>query len=123
MNTLAERLGHRIARQRRATGLTQAELAEKVGVQPETISRLETGKRRVSMEMLALLSGSLDIELHELFRLQLSDGPKDQAMGKLVWFASRLTAAEIELVMDVGAAVLLHTRRGHTGLASPTNKP
>jgi hypothetical protein len=75
------------------------------------------------MEMLALLSGSLDIELHELFRLQLSDGPKDQAMGKLVWFASRLTAAEIELVMDVGAAVLLHTRRAHTGLASPTNKP
>ena len=111
MNTLAERLGHRIASQRRATGLTQAELAEKVGVQPETICRLETGKRRVSLEMLALISESLSLELHELFRLPETDSPKDKAMDRLLWFGSRLSVAEIELVLDVGAAVLVHTRR------------
>lgn len=111
MNTLAERLGHRIARQRRAAGLTQAELAEKVGVQPETISRLETGKRMVSLGMMALLSESLGLELHELFRLLPTDSPKDKAMGRLLWFGSRLSTSEIELVLDVGAAVLMHTRR------------
>lgn len=111
MNTLSERLGHRIARQRRAAGLTQAELAEKVGVQPETISRLETGRRRVSMEMLTLISESLSLELHELFRMQETDSPKDKAMGRLLWFGSRLSVAEIELILDVGAAVLVHTRR------------
>jgi transcriptional regulator with XRE-family HTH domain len=111
MNSLAERLGHRIARQRRVSGLTQAELAELVGVQPETISRLETGKRSVSMGMMALVSESLGLDLHELFRLQLSDSPKDEAMGRLVWFASRLSAAEIELVLDVGSTVLAHARR------------
>lgn len=111
MNTLAERLGHRIARQRRAAGLTQAELAEKVGVQPETISRLETGKRRVSLEMLALISESLSLELHELFRLPETDTPKDKAIGRLLWFGSRLSVAELELVLDVGSAVLLHARR------------
>ena len=111
MNTIAQRLGHKIARQRRAAGLTQAELAEKVGVQPETISRLETGKRTVSLGMMVLLSESLGLELHELFRLQSTDSPKDKAMGKLLWFGSRLSVAEIELVLDVGAAVLTHTRR------------
>ena len=111
MNTLAERLGHRIARQRRAAGLTQAELAEKVGVQPETISRLETGNRRVSLEMLALISESLSLELYELFRLPERDTPKDEAMDRLLWFGSRLSVAELELVLDVGSAVLLHARR------------
>jgi transcriptional regulator with XRE-family HTH domain len=110
MNTITQRLGHKIARQRRAAGLTQAELAEKVGVQPETISRLETGKRTVSLGMMALLSESLGLELHELFRLQSTDSPKDKALGKLLWFGSRLSVAEIELVLDVGAAVLTHTR-------------
>lgn len=111
MNTLAERLGHRIARQRRAAGLTQAELAEKVGVQPETISRLETGKRAVSLEMMTLISESLSLELHELFHLQSTDSPKDKAIGRLLWFGSRLSVAEIELILDVGAAVLVHHRR------------
>ncbi len=115
MNTIAQRLGHRIARQRRAAGLTQAELAEKVGVQPETISRLETGKRAVSLGMIAIISESLGLELHELFRLQLTDSPKDQSMGRLVWFASKLSAAEIELVLDVGSTVLAHTRRTQLG--------
>ncbi len=111
MNTLAERLGHRISRQRRAAGLTQAELAEQVGVQPESISRLETGKRRVSLEMLALISESLSLELYELFRSPETDSSKDKAMDRLLWFGSRLSVAEIELVLDVGAAVLVHTRR------------
>ena len=102
MNTLAERLGHRIAR-RRAAGLTQAELAEQVGVQPETISRLETGKRMVSLEMLAFISESLSLELDELFRLPETDSPKNEAMDRLLWFGSRLSVAEIELVLDVGA--------------------
>lgn len=115
MNTLSERLGHRIAGQRRAAGLTQAELAEKVGVQPETISRLETGKRRVSLEMIVLISESLSLELHELFRLQSTGSPKDKAMGRLVWFASRLSEAEIELILDVGAAVLVHARKTQLG--------
>lgn len=110
MNTIAQQLGHRIARQRRAAGLTQAELAERVGVQPESISRLETGKRTVSLGTMALLSESLGLELHELFRLRPSDSPKDKAMGKLLWFGSRLSVAEIELILDVGAAVLMHTR-------------
>jgi transcriptional regulator with XRE-family HTH domain len=115
MPTLAERLGQRIARQRRVVGLTQAELAEKAGVQPETISRIETGRRTISLGLVVLLSESLDIELHELFRLPNSDSPKDRAVERLLWFASRLSLAEIELVMDVGAAVLGHARRAQLG--------
>jgi transcriptional regulator with XRE-family HTH domain len=113
METLNAKLGQRIARYRKAIGLTQADLAEKVGVQPETICRIERGQRAVSLELIGLLSTSLDIELHDLFRLRKSDNPKDRAVERLLWFSARLSSEEIELLMDVGAAVLEHTRRNN----------
>lgn len=111
MKSIEERLGNRIARQRRVVGLTQAELAERASVQPETICRIESGKRTVSLGLLVLLAESLDLELHELFRFQTVDSPKDRAVERLRWFGSRLTATEIDLLLDVGAAVLASIRR------------
>ena len=110
MATIAEELGQRIAIQRRAFGLTQARLAEKIDVQPETISRIETGKRTASLDLVARIADALDLELHELFRAHEKDNPRSRAIEKLLWFAQRLSPAEIELVMDVGSAVLKHTR-------------
>lgn len=111
LKTLEGRLGERIARQRQLVGLTQAELAEKVEVQPETISRIENGRRGMSLGLMVLLSESLDLELHELLHIPPSDTPKDQATERLLWFASRSTAEEIELILNIGSAVLAHTRR------------
>jgi transcriptional regulator with XRE-family HTH domain len=111
MKPLKDRLAERIARQRRVVGLTQAELAERAEVQPETVSRIERGRHNPSLGLLILLAEALDLELHELLRLPASDTPKDRAVERLLWFASRLSAAEIELVMDVGTAVLPHTRK------------
>ena len=115
MKSIKERLGQRIARQRRVVGLTQAELAERANVQPETICRIESGKRTVSLGLLVLLAESLDLELHELLRFQNTDSPKERAVERLLWFGSRLTVAEIELVLDVGATLLVHTRRTRPG--------
>jgi transcriptional regulator with XRE-family HTH domain len=114
MKTLEKRLGHRIARQRRAVGLTQAQLAEKVDVQPETISRIETGSQTASLRLMAHISDAIEFELHELFRLQDLDSPKDAAIEKLLWFVSRLSPAEIELVLGVGVTVIGQVRRMQT---------
>lgn len=110
MKTIEERLGQRIASQRKAVGLTQAQLAEKVDVQPETISRIETGKRAASVSLIAQISDNLELELHEMFRLQDGQSPKDGEIEKLVWFALRLSTSEIQLVLDVGTAVIARTR-------------
>ena len=112
MKTLEERLGQRIAIQRKAVGLTQAQLAEKVDVQPETINRLEKGNRTASLALIAQLSDALELELHEMFLLPEAKTPKDQAAERLIWLAARLTAEEIELVLDVATVVLGRSRRG-----------
>lgn len=111
MKTLDRQLGERIARQRRAVGLTQMELAEKVGVQPETLNRIERGKRTPSLRLLMHLSNALELELHEIVRGPEAEGPRGQIIERLLWFASRLSSEEIELVMDVGASVVTYTRR------------
>lgn len=47
---------------RDARGLTVRELAAKVGVNPSTVSRIETGKRNGSLPTLAALAAALDVE-------------------------------------------------------------
>lgn len=106
METLERQLGARIARHRKALGLTQARLAEMVRVQPETICRLETGAGTPSLQLVARTAAAIHLELWELFRFKESSSAKELAIEKLDRFASRLTATEVTLVLDAGAAVI-----------------
>ena len=54
------------ARERRK--LTQAALAKKVGVHQVTIARLETGKRRPSMDLLQRLAKALRVKIGDLLK-------------------------------------------------------
>jgi len=108
MDHIAKRIGERIGAQRRLAGLSQARLAEKVCVAPETISRLETGAAVPSVESLVSVAAELHIELHDLFRLRPEDGAKERAIEKLLWVVSRRGAADIDLVTTVAAAVFDH---------------
>ncbi len=53
-------------RQRRK--LTQAELAQRVGVHVITITRLETGARRPSMDLLQRLAKALKVKVGDLLQ-------------------------------------------------------
>jgi transcriptional regulator with XRE-family HTH domain len=48
-----EELGLRIRNERKSRGLTLGEMAEKIGISPMTLQRIETGKRSQSVIMLA----------------------------------------------------------------------
>jgi transcriptional regulator with XRE-family HTH domain len=60
------RLGQRIAERRRALGMNQTELAERFAVSQQTMANYESGKLRVAVEMLPLLSDTLGITIEEL---------------------------------------------------------
>jgi transcriptional regulator with XRE-family HTH domain len=60
---LATEIGKVIRAQREASGMTQAVLAEEVGLEIETISRMETGKRTPTIEKL--------LEFAEVFRIPI----------------------------------------------------
>lgn len=59
----AQRIGERIRHFRKAFGLTQAELAERAGMDDMTVSRLETGTRAPSLDQLERLSTVFSVPL------------------------------------------------------------
>ena len=68
MNTkILERLGKNLKHYRLDKSYTQEKLAEKIGVHPTYIGKLESGKNNPSIMLLYKISRALRIELKDLF--------------------------------------------------------
>ena len=70
-------VGARIREYRRTLGMTQASLAEQIGVTFQQVQRYENGMNRVSASKLHQIAEVLDIELIELFKPLETDTSKD----------------------------------------------
>jgi transcriptional regulator with XRE-family HTH domain len=60
-------LGVRIKELRKRAGLSQDQLAEKVGIESKYLSRIEVGKRQPSLETLENIADGLQVQMKELF--------------------------------------------------------
>lgn len=67
MSTRKMLLGARIKELRKRAGLSQDQLAEKVGIESKYLSRIEVGKRHPSLDALERIADSLQVEMKELF--------------------------------------------------------
>ncbi len=59
-------VGPRLKRMRSQRGITLADLSERTGISKSTLSRLETGQRRPSLELLLLLAQTYRVPLDDL---------------------------------------------------------
>jgi putative transcriptional regulator len=72
--TLSGRVRNHLRRHRlEAGGLTQQQLADRVGVTRQTIHSIEHGKYRPTVELALLLARALDTTVEELFQLEEDD--------------------------------------------------
>ena len=69
MQSSKEYLGSRIKELRVKAKLTQAQLAENVGIDPKHLSRIEGGKNYPSLDTLEKLAYSLNIQIGDLFEV------------------------------------------------------
>ena len=60
-------LGERITLLRKAHGITQAQLAEVLGVSQQTVQAYEVGRRRIQVAALPVVARTLSASLEELF--------------------------------------------------------
>lgn len=68
MNTkVLEKLGKNLKRYRLDCGMTQEVLAEKVGIHPTYVGKLESGKNNPSVKLLFKISRALGITLSDIF--------------------------------------------------------
>jgi len=100
-------VGQRIRQLRKDRGLTQADLATRIGIQQSDLCRMETGEYRVSLESLFKIlkifemniaeffhitpTGSLSLEEQELLNLyrSLSPSTRQQVRGLIGVFADQ----------------------------------
>ena len=59
-------LGARIAAHRKAQDITQAELAEQLGISQQAMNSFEKGRRRVPVSLLPVIANALDTTLDAL---------------------------------------------------------
>lgn len=96
---LATKIGISLSALRKHKGWTQGKLAEKVGVDTETVSRFERGATLPSLVTLQNLAVALDTTMAELIG-ESSPMPNDQTRIVCTWL-SGLKSADRELVMDM----------------------
>lgn len=59
-------IGQRIRKFRKACGLSQEELAEKVGISTTHMSHIETGNTKLSLQVLVDIASTLSVQTDEL---------------------------------------------------------
>lgn len=77
MGTIKKLLGKRIRELRKARGITQEELAEKLGIGTPNISYIENGKFAPSIENFEKLVAIFEVEPYELYKFPSKETPDD----------------------------------------------
>lgn len=67
MSDIKAKLGKRIQEIRKQKGMSQEQLAEIIGIEPNNVSRIENGKNYPTPENIAKIANALDKEVYELY--------------------------------------------------------
>lgn len=102
--TTRETFGERLARYRKIRGLTQAELAQKIGATQRMIAYYESQTKFPPAHLLPVITKALHVSLDELFGLKTIPLPDDVNTKSRVWqelkHVSKLTPKEKKAILN-----------------------
>lgn len=91
-------LGCRIGYMRKRSGLSQEKLAELLGIDPNSVSRIECGVHYPSLDTLEKISTILKVEMHEFFLFRKTDTIREMRTF-LIQTASEVGDAKLDEVV------------------------
>ena len=95
LNTLAEHIRAR----RKAIGITQEQLAERAGLSPNYIARLEIASNTPSLHALISIAKALGTQAYELLNVESGYTWLNKAQ-EIAWLLESLTKDDIEYVLE-----------------------
>jgi transcriptional regulator with XRE-family HTH domain len=105
---------------RNTLGLSLDELGARTNLSPSTISRVETGKRTISLDVLVPLAGALQVDLDLLLDVHDDDDVVIRPVparsgGRTTWTLSRPTGSTLAAKMRLEASDRAPEQRVHPG--------
>lgn len=99
------KIGQKIRKLRKAHGLSQEELAERVDISTTHMSHIETGNTKLSLPVLVDLAAALEVRVDDL----LSDNPvpSGTVLEEIADVLERCTTQEAKVLADVVKATKL----------------
>jgi DNA-binding XRE family transcriptional regulator len=120
LNEIEQVVRTRLRSLRNTLGLSLDELAARTNLSPSTISRVETGKRTISLDILLPLAAALQVDLDALLDVHSDDDVvirpvPDSSGGRTTWRLSRPTASTIAVKMRIEPSGKPAEQRVHPG--------
>ena len=120
LNEIERVVRTRLRSLRNTLGLSLDELAARTNLSPSTISRVETGKRAISLDILLPLATALQVDLDALLDVRSDDDvvirPTPNCSGeRTTWMLSRPTAAAIAVKLRIEPTRTTEEQRVHPG--------
>ncbi len=105
---------------RNTLGLSLDELAARTNLSPSTISRVETGKRTISLDILLPLATALHVDLDALLDVRRDDDvvirpTPNRSDKRTTWMLSRSTGSTIAVKMRLEPGRTTPQQRVHPG--------
>lgn len=119
-NEIEQVVRTRLRSLRNTLGLSLDELAARTHLSPSTISRVETGKRAISLDVLVPLAAALQVDLDALLDLRRDDDvvirPVPSTSGeRTTWMLSRPTGSTVAIKMRLEPTGTMPEQRVHPG--------
>lgn len=97
-------IGQKVRRVRKSRGLSQEELAERIGISTTHMSHIETGNTKLSLPVLVALASVLEVRTDELlFEESLAD--RTASMDALAHVLEKCNAQQVHIMEDVVKAL------------------
>lgn len=93
-------IGQRIRKIRKAHGLSQEELSEKVGISVTHMSHIETGNTKLSLPVFVDLAAALEIRTDELLYDETA-AERSAAIDEIVGILDTCTTQQVKIIEDV----------------------
>ena len=104
LSRLKKNFGLKVKKYREDSGLTQTKLAELIGIEPASLSRIESGKSFVSSVILHKICRALNVEPGKLFEVKdiyENDLPKCAKIIAIAKILECLTDEQLDFIYGV----------------------